>query len=73
MKERLFYVMLGVFVGWLGLFSWLIMKLLANPEILDPMLSLIAGLGFGIITEFFILAMTLSWQYWFRKKESTSV
>ncbi len=68
-KERLFYTLLGVFVFWLlilfGGFGWVLFSDIAK---LDPMLTLVAGLGVGVITEFFIVALTLSWQYWFRKK-----
>ena len=72
MKERLFYVLLGVFVLWLlivfGGFGWI---LFSDVVKLDPMMTLVAGLGVGVITEFFLMALTLSWQYWFRKKTET--
>lgn len=68
-KERLFYILLAVFVVWLaglfGGFGWILATDVAK---LDPMLTLVAGLGVGVITEFFLVALTLSWQYWFRKK-----
>ena len=68
-KERLFYVLLGVFVMWLLiLFGGLGWVLFTDTTKLDPMLTLVAGLGVGVITEFFLVALTLSWQYWFRKK-----
>jgi len=70
MKERLFYVLLGVFTAWLvGLFGGFCWILASDVTKLDPMMTLVAGLGVGVITEFFIMALTLSWQFWFRKKE----
>ncbi|MBA7695936.1 hypothetical protein ES703_104577 [subsurface metagenome] len=68
-KERLFYILLAVFVVWLigvfGGFGWIVAT---DVSKLDPMLTLVAGLSVGVVTEFFILALTLSWQFWFRKK-----
>jgi len=67
-KERLFYVLLGVFILWLiglGLFVWYVLT--RGIDQVDPALALITGAGVGLITEFFLMALTLSWQYWFRK------
>ena len=68
-KERLFYILLAVFAVWLaglfGGFGWILARDIAK---LDPMMTLVAGLGVGVITEFFLALLTLSWQYWFRKK-----
>ena len=67
-KERLFYVLLGVFIFWmigLGLFVWYVLT--QGLSQVDPALALITGVGVGLITEFFLMALTLSWQYWFRK------
>jgi len=70
MKERLFYVLLGVFIFWiLLLFGGFGYILFTDTTKLDPMMTLVAGLSAGLVTEFFIMALTLSWQYWFRKKE----
>lgn len=69
MKERLFYTLLGIFVFWLLLgFVGLGFIVLTDVSKLDPMLTLLGGLGWGIVLEFFIFCLTLSWNYWFRKK-----
>ena len=68
MKERLFYALLGVFVLWLAVLLFLVMRVIANPAVLDPMMTMVAGLSVGAVTEFFIVALTLSWQYFYRKK-----
>ncbi len=68
-KERLFYVLLAVFVVWLvGVFGGGVWVVASDVTKLDPMMTLVAGLSVGVVTEFFIFALTLSWQFWFRKK-----
>ena len=65
----LFLVMLVVFVAWIGvIFVWLLPIVLENPDTIDPMLTLIAGLGVGGISQFFILVLKDGWQFYFRKK-----
>lgn len=65
----LFIVMLAVFVAWIGVvFVWLLPIVLENPDTIDPMLTLIAGLGVGGISQFFILVLKDGWQFYFRKK-----
>lgn len=67
-KERLFYVLLGVFVAWMCALGVFIGVVFAHGlDQVDASLALITGAGVGIITEFFLMALTLSWQYWFRK------
>jgi len=69
-KERLFYTLLGVFCVWLaGLasFSYYVLAVKGIDSV-DPALTLLGGVGAGLITEFFIMALTLSWNYWFRKQ-----
>ena len=70
MKVKLFYTMLGVFVAWLGAlgtFVWFVMSQIGLENV-DPALTLLSGAAAGIITEFFLGMLTLSWQYWFRKQ-----
>ena len=67
----LFLVMLFVFVLWLGACGVLVWYVTSNPEKLDPALTLMSGLGAGLVLEFFLAMLTLSWQFYFRKKEST--
>ena len=63
--------MLTVFCGWLAVIAfWLLPQLIAS-ELLDPMMSLIAGLGVGGVTNSFIVLLTLSWQFYFRKAGQT--
>ena len=69
-KERLFYVLLGVFCVWLSglsVFVWYVLTRIGIGNV-DPSISLLTGVGAGLITEFFIMALTLSWNYWFRKQ-----
>lgn len=68
-KERLFYVLLGVFVLWIAaILFWIVPSLWLSPETADPTMQIISALGIGSITQAFIVLLTLSWQYWFRKK-----
>lgn len=71
MKERLFYVLLGCFVLWLAAVIFFLVPMVINKEnTLDPTLQIVTALGVGGITQAFILFLTLSWQFWFRKKSS---
>lgn len=68
-RNLLALVYIVVLLLWLALVAFFILpKVLANPENLDPMLSLVAGLGIGGITQFFIVIGTLIFQFFFRKK-----
>lgn len=71
-NERLFYVLLSVFVLWLAMFVALIWMVLQDTSKVDPILTLVTGLGLGLVTEFFLMALTLSWQFFFRKKETSN-
>ena len=69
-RNLLALVYLGVFMLWLGVTCfYLLPAIIAMPEGLDPMLSLVAGLGIGGVTQFFIVIGTLIFQFYFRKKE----
>jgi hypothetical protein len=65
----LFLVMLLVFVLWLAFFATIIIYIIKNPEKLDTAMGLFTGLGLGAVTGFFTAMLTLSWQFYFRKKE----
>ena len=68
-RFALFLIMLVAFVAWIGvIFVWLLPIVLENPDTLDPMLTLIAGLGVGGISQFFILVLKDGWQFYYRKK-----
>ncbi|MBA7683355.1 hypothetical protein ES703_91719 [subsurface metagenome] len=68
-RFALFLVMLFVFVAWIGvIFVWLLPIVLEDPDTIDPMLTLTAGLGVGGISQFFILVLKDGWQFYFRKK-----
>lgn len=68
-RFALYLVMLAVFAAWVAvIFVWLLPMVLENPDTIDPMLTLIAGLGVGGITQFFILVLKDGWQFWFRKR-----
>lgn len=70
-KDRrvlLFLSMLILFALWLGsLIFWVFPHALANLKDLDPMMGLITGLGIGGVTNFFIMVLTLGWQFFYRK------
>lgn len=73
-RFALFLVMLFVFVAWIGIiFVWLLPIVLENPDTIDPMLTLTAGLGVGGISQFFILVLKDGWQFYFRKKPQGEV
>lgn len=60
-------VYLFVFILWLAGVFYLLFLILNRPEGLDPMLSLVAGLGIGGVTQFFIVVGTLIYQFYYRK------
>jgi len=73
LKERLFYILLAIFVAWLALLAvlgWYVMSVIGIDQV-DAALALAGGLGSGLITEFFLMALTLAWNYWFRKQTQT--
>ena len=64
-------VLIMVFMLWIAaVVFYLAPKMLEHPDRIDPMLTLVAGLGVGGVTQAIIVLLTLSWQYFFRKKES---
>jgi H+/Cl- antiporter ClcA len=66
---KLFFALLGVFAGWLTvIFLYLLPKVIAQPAIIDPMMGLLAGLGLGAVSQFFMLLLKDGWQFFFRKK-----
>ena len=73
-KERLFFVLLGVFCLWLaglGTFTWYVLAVVGISNV-ESAISLLAGVfGAGLVTEFFLMALTLSWNYYFRKQATT--
>lgn len=67
----LLLVMLAIFCSWLCMVGFWFVPMITTAEQLDPMMSLIAGLGIGGVTNSFIVLLTLSWQFYFRKKEES--
>ena len=73
MKDRrvtLFLVMLGVFLAWLSGVMIIFWKVFESNN-LESGEKLIVALGIGGITQFFMLALTLGWQFFFRKQGPT--
>lgn len=69
-RDLLGLVYIGVLLLWLAVVIFFILPLVASiPESVDPMMALVAGLGIGGITQFFIVVGTLVFQFYFRKKE----
>lgn len=67
-RDFLALVYLLAFAGWLVVVCLVLLPIvLSQPEGLDPMLSLVAGLGIGGVTQFFIVIGTLIFQFYFRK------
>jgi len=65
----LFTILLSVFVLWLGFFGYFIFFVLGrSADYLDPAMALFSGMGLGTVTGFLIAMLTLSWQFYFRKK-----
>jgi len=68
-RNLLALVYIGVFMLWLGVVCFFLLpRIMAMPESLDPMMALVAGLGIGGITQFFVVVGTLIFQFYFRKK-----
>ncbi len=69
-RNLLALVYLAVLLIWLAVVCFVLLPtVMAMPEGLDPMLSMVAGLGVGGITQFFILIGTLIFQFYFRKTQ----
>lgn len=61
-------IYVAAFMAWLAVACFVLLPLvLATPEGLDPVLGLVAGLGVGGVTQFFIVIGTLIYQFYFRK------
>jgi hypothetical protein len=68
-QVKLFYALLTVFAVWLAvIFVYLLPKVVEKPDIIDPMMALLAGLGVGGVSQFFMLLLKDGWQFFFRKK-----
>ena len=65
-RNLLALVLLGVFCGWLALIAFWLLPMI-TAEQLDPMMSLIAGLGIGGVTNALLVLITLTIQFYFRK------
>ena len=73
-RNLLALIYLGVFILWLGIVCFFLLpKIVAMPEGLDPMMALVAGLGIGGVTQFFIVIGTLIFQFYFRKSGEVKV
>ena len=69
-RNLLALVYVGVFLLWLAVICFYILPLvLAMPEGVDPMMALVAGLGVGGVTQFFIVVGTLIYQFYFRRAQ----
>jgi len=67
-RDLLALVYLGVFLSWLAVVCFFLLPtIMGQPEGLDPMMALIAGLGIGGVTQFLIVVGTLIFQFYFRK------
>jgi len=70
-KDRrvlLYLAMLSLFALWLAaIVFWVFPHAVSNIKDLDPLMALIAGLGIGGITQFFIQVLILGWQFYYRK------
>jgi hypothetical protein len=68
----LIVILIILFGGWLALiFVALLPQVLKDPAKIDPMMTLLAGLGIGGISQFFMLLLKDGWQFFFRKKKPT--
>jgi len=69
----LFLIFLIVFVAWLTFMAYFIFFVMGKPaDYLDPAMALFSGMGLGTVTGFFVAMLTLSWQFYFRKRETES-
>ena len=68
-QRWLFWGLLSAFIIWLVvIFLYLLPKALEKPENINPMMALIAGLGVGGVSQFFMLLLKDGWQFFFRKR-----
>jgi hypothetical protein len=75
-RITLFIVFLGCFMLWLILLVAAVLPVTINAiqnNSLDAVQGLIAGIGIGGITQFFIMALTLSWQFYWRKSKEEKI
>jgi len=69
-RDWLALAYLGVLMLWLATIVFVLLPIvLAMPEGLDPMMALVAGLGIGGVTQFFIVIGTLIFQFYFRRTQ----
>ena len=67
-RNLLALIYLSVFLVWLAMVCfYLLPVIMVRPESLDPVMALVAGLGIGGVTQFFIVIGTLIFQFYFRK------
>lgn len=67
-RVLLFLVMLALFAAWLGVIAfWVFPYVARDLAKIDPMMALVAGLGIGGVTQFFVLVLKDGWQFFFRK------
>jgi len=70
---KLFCALLGTFAAWLAvIFVYLLPKVVEKPDIINPMMALLSGLGIGAVSQFFMLLLKDGWQFFFRKKPPTT-
>ena len=69
-RNLLALVLLGVFCAWLALIAfWFVPKI--TTEQLDPMMTLVAGLGIGGVTNALLVLITLVIQFYFRRAQTS--
>ena len=63
-------IYVGTFILWLATVCFFLLPIIiSQPEGLDPMMGLVAGLGIGGVTQFFIVIGTLIFQFYFRRTQ----
>ena len=69
-RDTFALVYIIVLLTWLLVAIFYLVPLVINsPAGTDPMMTMLAGLGIGAITQFLIVIGTLIFQFYFRKKE----
>lgn len=72
LRARLMYLILGIFSLWLAFGAFLLLILIdvisLNVKLLDPMLTLVGGLSWGAVTNFFMNIILIAWYFIWRKK-----
>ncbi len=67
-RNLLALVYFGIFMFWLMVVCFFVLPaIVSSPESLDPAMALVAGLGIGGVTQFFIVVGTIIAQFYFRK------